>query len=39
MKTEAVSSISNLHEALSLEGNDQAKSVIKVAINQLEKIG
>ena len=39
MKTEAVSSISNLQEALSLERNDQAKSVIKVSINQLEKIG
>ena len=38
MKTEAVSSISNLHEALSLERNDQAKSVIKVSINQLKKI-
>jgi hypothetical protein len=38
MKTEAVSSISNLHEALSLERNDQAKSVIEVSINQLKKI-
>ena len=38
MKTEAVSSISNLQEALSVERNDQVKPVIKVAINQLKKI-
>ena len=38
MKTEAVSSISDLQEALSLERNDQVKQVIEVAINQLKKI-
>ena len=38
MKTEAVSSISDLQEALSLERNDQVKPVIEVAINQLKKI-
>ena len=38
MKTEAVSSISDLQEALSLEHNDQVKPVIEVAINQLKKI-
>ena len=39
MKIEAVSSISNLQEALSSESNDQVKPVIEVAINQLKKIG
>jgi len=38
MKTEALSSITNLQEALSLEHNDQVKPVIEVAINQLKKI-
>ena len=38
MKTEALSSITNLQEALSLEQNDQVKPVIEVAINQLKKI-
>ena len=38
MKTEAVSSISDLQEALSLECNDQVRPVIEVAINQLKKI-
>ena len=38
MKTEAVSSISDLQEALSLEYNDQVRPVIEVAINQLKKI-
>ena len=38
MKTEALSSITNLQEALSLEYNDQVKPVIEVAINQLKKI-
>ena len=38
MKTEALSSITNLQEALSFEHNDQVKPVIEVAINQLKKI-
>ena len=38
MKTEALSSITNLQEALSLEHNDQVKPLIEVAINQLKKI-
>ena len=38
MKTEALPSITNLQEALSLEQNDQVKPVIEVAINQLKKI-
>ena len=38
MKTEALSSITNLQEALSLEYNDKVKPVIEVAINQLKKI-
>tara|TARA_B100001142_G_scaffold278620_1_gene288812 strand:+ start:507 stop:1403 length:897 start_codon:yes stop_codon:yes gene_type:complete len=39
MKIEAISSVTNLKEALSLEHNDQVRSVIEVAINQLKKIG
>ena len=38
MKIEALPSITNLQEALSLEHNDQVKPVIEVAINQLKKI-